>query len=161
TVDATGFRVTVRTHGVAADRLDVAVVRDGKSIGTGNYTGTIDDGATFGVQLPDSLDGTMVTIRVDASNHGDKTGSGMGGAIVRKQQAVPFTVGLVGTMMGDLGVDLAERDTAMPDLAELDAAMLDLMPDVPDLVDLAMPDLAQEDIAMLPPDMVALDGPVD
>src|SRR5689334_548677 len=88
TVEATGFRVTVRTNGVVADRIDVTVVRDGRSIGTGPYTGAIDDGATFGVQLPDSLDGSVVSIRIDASNRGEKTGSGMNGATVRKQQAV-------------------------------------------------------------------------
>src|SRR4051812_11424091 len=76
-VDATGLHVTVRTGGIAVDRLDVTVIRAGSTqIGAGSYTGNISDGETFGVQVPDALEGSSVLVHIDAAKGGSRVGSG-------------------------------------------------------------------------------------
>lgn len=117
TVEATGFRVTLRTHGAAIDRIDVTVLAGAESrIGSGDYTGDIADGATFGVRLPDSLEGTVATVSVVASRNGAEVGRGSGGANVVRHQAVEVTVDLK-TNDADMtvdGGDLAGADLSRP-----------------------------------------------
>ena len=101
----------------------------------------------------------MVKVKIDASNHGDLTGSGSSTTTVHKQQAVALTVDLVITTMADLGMDLAMPDMAVPDLRVLDLTVSDDL-GMEDLAttEMAAPDLAGEDSAM-PQDLTMLDGP--
>lgn len=125
TVDATGLRVTLRTGGLAVDHVAVTVEAPGRPTGSGEYRGTIDDGSTFGVQLPDSLDGQEVTVLVVARRLEATVGSGSGRATVVKHKAVELVVDLTAARE-DLGID-AGRDLSLPDLSpEPDLRVADL-----------------------------------
>jgi hypothetical protein len=148
TVDATGLLVTLKTRGTTVDHISVTVFRGTASLGGGGYDGVIGDGATFGVALPDSLDGTTVTVQVDGSRGNVVLCSGNATTAIALRKAVPVTVTLDCPLLGgdDMAVDAGLPDlTPSPDLygVALDLARDDLAP--PDLCcgppDLAMPDL--------------------
>ena len=83
-IDATGLKVLLSTHGVPLSTLSVTVSSGSRTL----YTGTFDnrdvqDGEWFGVPLDDSLEGTTVTVDVSATtaapcNGHSVTASGVG-----------------------------------------------------------------------------------
>ena len=139
TVDATGALVTLELNGLTPHTVSVNVRRANTTIGTRSYTTAdpIPDGATFGVQLPDALDGVKIDIDVAVFDEKKNFLGGGSAHLIAARHTVLRVSVPIGAVVTDAAVadgsdagpidgppsDLTRADGPPPDLASTDTGL--------------------------------------